>query len=479
VLQLFLLIQASLFMKHSIVFRLTALAAAFAIVAQGNIVFAQPDPPANKNKGPKRTPTVYLHLLEDVGVGVSSIVARRIDSSLRDELTTAGEIDLRDRYEPGENMAGKRISDARQQYTSAIGLLRNEEFKKASTHLQKSVDIFMKRLENLRDFDVLADTYVNLAWAYYETGFDFDAKKYIHQYAHLRPDKQLDPKKFPNALIEEFEEEKRRIRQAGPGKVAVETSQKGLTVYLDGQQVGESPMVIEDVSYGTHYITVENGFKRAKVVDVKGRGKKQTVTFEKRSKKAEAEDKKIPAFYRGMRKHIRSGSIDRELKPYLDEMAKKTDSDYIIWSLVVNDPTGYRVLPFVYQVSKQKMVWVPGETFDERLQNLRAGTSELSKSITESVLKMPKSRVLKSIDVEIKREKEGDDVEIVRGGDKKGDSVKPPPSVEDGKDDSNVWTYVKIGGAAAAAGGLIAGGVIMFTGGDGGGVDRFNTEVTW
>lgn len=425
-------------------------------------------------------PAVYLHHPEDVGKGVSSIVARRIGSVLRDQLSSNPGVDLADAFEPGELYDGKSISDAKSLYTSGIGLLRAGEYKRAKKKLESAVKIFDRRLVYLRDYDVLADAYANLAAAYHHAGYDFDARKYIKRFAHLRPNAELTRDWFPPELKRKVSEEQKNVDEAGTGTLQVKTNPKGAVIYLDGEKKGTSPVTLEGVTYGFHYIAAEGEKRRARAVRVFGRDKKQQLKFDL-SKDAENQSEDIPAFYRGMRQTLRTGSFGEGLTPYLDELARRMDAEIVVWSLVMAEKDKYRVLPFAYRVSDGRMIWITGATFSKQLSNLRNRADKVTENIVEAVESMPESHVVESVELDVDvPEQSGERIAVRPTASETGGDVEAEAGGSEGFWGSDrFWTYAGIGGGVLVTAGLVAGGVALFGDNEKGKVNQFNVEVAW
>lgn len=179
----------------------------FAVLAQQSADGAQNEEgeqaePAAKPAGP--TPKLFLLPAQGVRDEISSIIPERVGEMLRGQLEGKSQIELLPTYERLEKQGGGRanaaVAEAERLYTSGIGLLTAGEDEKASKSFQKSVDILEQNIADLHNFNVLADAYKNMALAYFNAGFDFDGRKKMKVFAHLRPEAELDAEKFPKEL---------------------------------------------------------------------------------------------------------------------------------------------------------------------------------------------------------------------------------------------------------------------------------------
>jgi hypothetical protein len=465
-------------------------------------------------KGP--TPKLFFLPVQTVSEDISGIISERIGELTREQVGSDSRVELLPRYRAlrkqlaaGGGRANAAIAKANDLYTSGIGLLTAGEDKKAAESFQTSVDIMEENLADVTNFNVLTDAYKNLALAYYNAGFDFDARKKMKIYAHLRPKDELDPEKYPEELRQIFDEETAKIEKAGPGKLEIKAPE-GAQIYIDGQLKGEAPMTVEDVGFGYHYMVVRNaaGSTWAEQIRVRGRGKEQAFDVDLGSggqdeKKGEDD---LPAFYTDLLATISSGTFGTDLQPYLKELATRSGTDYVAWVAMIKGDGEYVAVPFVWRASDGLLVRGAEVTFNLELSNLMVGVSELSRHIVEDVEAMPKDRAITTAELgqpeepeesaETETTEEGGAVasaeDTGEGAQAEGDlpmpdgsetdegtTMQPPPEVKPSESKDNTWTYVGIGGGVLAVGGIIAGSVFLLTQNNPNQSGDFRTRVRW
>ena len=466
-------------------------------------------------------PTPELFLLPTAAVGdITSIVPERIGEMLRDRVSSNGKVDLQPSFEQMQKSASSggggvnaAIAEARKKYTSGIGLLEAGNHEKASDALQKAVDQMKENIGDLKNFDILSDALAKLARAYFEAGYDFDARKRMKEYAHLKPETSLDPKKYPKELRDIYQREAKKVDKGGTGTLKISSNVEGAEVFIDGKKKGETPVDVTDVGFGYHYLVVKSpsGGTWSQQLQVRARGATQKYNVElgsaaqaARAKEKEAADSEMPAFYTELQSSIGDGSFGTDLQPYLEELTKRTGADYIAWVVMVKGETSYEAAPFVYRVEDGLFVQAESVSFNYELSNLMVGVNDLSTELIETVETMPEEKAITSVSLGEQEEEEekvaaagatgtketsessstqsseGSTAEGSETSDSK--SVKPPPPVSSKKDDDskgNAMTYVGIGGAALLVGGLVAGGAVLLSGDKGSTPPGFTAEVTW
>lgn len=482
--------------------RLGAACALIVMLCWSALAFAQqqPGPAAPQPKGPK--PSILLLPTMSVQNRTTAIVPDRINEMSRKRIQEESRVVLLPTYlelrkqRSANRPASAVILEAEQLYNSGIGLVNAGENQRAVESLQRSVDLLKQHTADLDNFNILADALANLSLAYWKGGFDLDGRKYIKEYAYLKPTGKLNAENYPAELLSILDEEQKKIAKGGAGKIAVTANGDNAKVFIDGVAKGVAPMMVEDVGFGVHYLVVrtDDGKLWTSEIKVKGRGQQQVFSAElvAPSRKVEApKEEPLPIYYTDVVESVRSGKLERErMTPYLSELAREVGTGYVGWVMVYKDPSGYVAAPFVWRASDGRLVSVKATKFNAELSNLTFGVNELSANMAQAVEQMPEAQAVDVIEV---GPKAVDPVIVVKPdegpkGDgsgqvvvKKDDSVIPPPEVKPADEDGiGAWTYVGIGAAVVVVGGLIVGGVYLFGGDDAPtGPSGFDAEVSW
>lgn len=488
---------------------------------------AQPAKPA----GP--TPKLFLLPTQGVQDDISGIIPERIGEMLRGQLQGKRSIELLPTYDKLQKQGGGRanaaVAEAKRLYTSGIGLLTAGEDDKAAKTFQKAVDIMEQNIADLQNFDVLADAYKNMALAYKNAGYDFDSRKRMKVFACLRPEATLDKEKFPKELREVFNDEVKKIKRAGPGKLVIKADVGAALVYIDGVSKGKTPTTVEDVGYGYHYMVVRapNGGVWSEQIRVRGRGKTQKFDVELGAGGAQADaeqsgDAEGPAFYTGLLGGIKSGSFGKDLQPYLAELVTRTGTQYVAWVAMVKKGREYMAVPFIYRAEDGLMIQADSVSFNIELSNLRVGVSQLASTIVATADTMPEDQAITSVDLTASEEKApvaaaatggeqggeqageqaggeavatndqtGEAGETTAAGSEAGeeaathvtqkeqDSVEPPPVPSDKEGETDKWVWIGAGSAAVLVTGLVVGGVVYMTDSGSDQPKNFDATLSW
>lgn len=456
-----------------------------AICLSAQVAFAQEGP----------APKLFMLPTQGVQDSVSTIVPERIGEMLREKVGADARVELMPDYDTvrkelgGSGHSSAAVADAEKLYNSGIGHLTAGNDKEAVTAFSRAVEIMENNLGDVSNFDILADALANLALAYFNAGFDLDARKKIQQYAHMRPDATLDTEKFPKALIKIHTAEVKKVKAAGPGTLTV-TSQTEAFVTIDGVDKGKTPATINDVGFGHHYLVVSDGQGGVygEKIRVRGKKKKQKfgATLQPSGSNTKTDDA-LPPFYVDLNEKLRSGKFDTEISAYLSELANQTGANFISWVLMYRSGAEYISASFVYRASDNIIVQIDDVKFNIELSNLVVGVNTLAGNLVDTALAMPEDKAIASVElvtpatgVVVNNNGNGTSG---NGNGTVGDPnnsgeisiITPPPSTR-----TSTWTYIGIAAGGIAAIGLVAGGIYLLSKNSGGsGAPGFNAEVAW
>ncbi len=456
----------------------------------------------NGPSGPK--PKVLMLPTQGVQDAITPIVPERIGELSRKAVRDEGRITLMPTYEEiqkqlsAQGQSSAAVAQAQELYVSGIGLLTAGEDKKAVETFQRAVELMEQNLVDLSDFALLSDTLVNLALAYHNAEFDIDARKTMKAYAHVKQDTALDAEKYPKDLIEIYRDEVKKIVKGGPGRLTITSSVEGATVFIDGVEKGATPLEVDDVGFGEHYLVVKHPTAGTWTEKIRVRGRKKKQTFEAKLAGAGTAPSKEKTdeggYYKDLLTALSVGRFTAEdLQPYFGELTTQTGAEYVAWMLMYKKGGEYVAAPFVYRTSDQRFIRTEEVTFNIELSNLRVGVAAIATEIVDGVLQMPEGDVFTEVELVEAR----DPVVVAKANPttgsgtaaaagtgtagasayKSGSPIQTPPDAPP-SEGTSTWTYVAYGGAVLAAGALIAGGILLFADGDST-APGFNTEVSW
>jgi len=446
--------------------------------------------PSFAQSGP--APKVFVLPTQSVNDSLSSIVPERIGEQTRNGIKQDKRVELMPSYEDvlkdlsGAGHSSAAIAQAEELYTSGIGLLTAGEDARAVEAFTRAVDLMEQNLDDVNNYDILADALANLALANFNAEFDVDARKRMKDFAHLRPDAELDPEKYDKTLLEVLKDEQEKVKRAKFGKLEITASEDGAKVFIDGIEKGVTPLTIEDVGFGTHYMVVRgaSGNVYTEKIRVRGRGKSQKFEAELAQSTANVEGAtELPSYYVDLLNQTKTGKWGGSLLPYLTELANQTGSAYVGWVLMYREGTSYKAAPFVYSAAKNEVAQLEVVSFNLELSNLRTGVNTLTKTLVDAMATFPEGSVVTEVEVgqsAVARTKTTTPVKTAETK-KEQKTLVPPPVVEQPpSEEFGTWSYVAAGGAVLVVGALIAGGVYLLVDDDNpSGANGFDAVISW
>lgn len=186
-----------------------------------------------------------------------------VTAALRRSLLDDDRIDFRD---PSDAMSTAELREAAD---AAVALLQEARtlveqgsYAEAEPHLVEVLARFEENLGLIKRKD-LTDAMMLLGVVQVGTrrrdeGIDTFAKVLT-----FREGMPWDAERYPEIARTAYEEAKGRMRRRGRGSVEFRTEPEGAEVFIDGRSRGASPLVVEGLLIGDHYVTVKlAGFEK-------------------------------------------------------------------------------------------------------------------------------------------------------------------------------------------------------------------------
>jgi hypothetical protein len=142
-------------------------------------------------------------------------------------------------------------------------------FEDATSNLRRGIEGMLSDPATA-DFELISDSQVKLAAAWFRMSEEKEAKTALLDLARMNPTFNL-PGGFPPVFVREFEKAKKRLDKQPRGQLSVE-GPPGSTAFIDGRDLGMVPVVEEAVPAGIHYVRVDTGKgdRFGQQVEVKG-----------------------------------------------------------------------------------------------------------------------------------------------------------------------------------------------------------------
>lgn len=160
------------------------------------------------------------------------------------------------------------------------------DHKRAVARLDQAIAVFEQRLTGLTDYEILKDALLARAEALYQSGEKGAAKASLQSWIALRPKRRPTTETHPKGFVRLY---RRAKRELGPvGRIQLECKAPGCRIQLDGEVLGEAPLLATKVRPGKHYVVARwtDGVERTIVRVAPGRETKVLVARDGPSEEA-------------------------------------------------------------------------------------------------------------------------------------------------------------------------------------------------
>ncbi len=166
------------------------------------------------------------------------------------------------------------LRQAQQEFARGKKLYDRLEIDPAIAHFSKAVRGYREGIAALQENKFLLASHLYLGMSLVIRGRVKEGSEYIRQMIVLNPwrEKQkLPSREFPPKIVKLHRDLTQKVLKGPRGKVTIQTSPPGATVFFDGVKQRSTPVELEQVPAGQHFVTIEKtGFRRfSTLVDVK------------------------------------------------------------------------------------------------------------------------------------------------------------------------------------------------------------------
>ena len=139
----------------------------------------------------------------------------------------------------------------------------NGDARDAAERADRIVELFEQRLESVRR-EQLVDAYMLAAAARCQMRRVRECEEGFARVLVFREGQEYDASRYPPAAQDVFDRVRTRTLAGTRGTLVVETTPEGAEIYVDGRSYGPSPVRVDGLLRGEHYVTIKHlGYERA------------------------------------------------------------------------------------------------------------------------------------------------------------------------------------------------------------------------
>lgn len=349
---------------------------------------------------------IYVLPYQPVNGGAPAEVGKQTTEIVKSELANLAEVELvtseAGDYEPTEGAqepatlsgpqrdaelasAADLAARAKAAYDTAADLNRKTgkaDFRQAITLYNQAIAEYRKTFDALTDFGRLTDIYLQLAICNYRSGDPEKGDQNLTNLVRLNPGFELDETKFPPPFVQQFKELRKKVMTAQRGSIAVESDPAGSKVVLNGRELGSTPLRINELIRGEHYIRIEAPDGKVAVASVTvSPGREEAVRISTTGTKSVAAGPEGKVYEK-----LKANKIDSQARADLAAIGKKVGAGYVMFGGVAEIRGNYQVHSYLLQVDQGLMTDVTPLTFDVDLLQASLEALKLSEDMKKRLV---------------------------------------------------------------------------------------------
>ena len=331
--------------------------------------------------------TLHGELPQSIGDKVSELIAGELKA--RDEFTMVqvGAEKADNAAPSAKAVAGEPLADAKAALEKAAGLAKKNKFKPAAEAYAHAIGLYRSHADALTDVSVLTEAYLQYAVAELRSGLDDDSEQQLRNVIRLDPARHLDAAVYPAGFIRNFENIRKKMLSKPRGDLKVVSAPSGGKVWIDGAQLGETPLLVKELLPGEHFVRVERGGAvwGAKV-DLAGGGEAGV--------QAQFGGGATGGGLAGVLAAVSSGTITAAELDKLKGLAKASKAQYVLFGAVGKDDDNLAVSSFVYSVKDHAIAPLVGIAMDTELLGAAIEVLKLADDLAAKLKAFPKDAAM-------------------------------------------------------------------------------------
>jgi tetratricopeptide (TPR) repeat protein len=244
------------------------------------------------------------------------------------------------------------------------------ELDTAVNDLTQALSKYERFAAYVGDFKKVAEALMLLGATHILRGEEKLGTRRLEQALGIYPAIEPDPRIFNPGMRGLFTESTAHLRSRAPGTFSLTSTPTAAEVYVDGRFVGVTPLAVEKLVEGRHWVRLEKDGYRAwgKVTDVVGR----TEISDSAQLRPTSHFDDFDSLVGGALKHLAQPTVAVQAGPSnesIDQLGVLTNADHIFLAQVRLDGEKVQVWANQYDLNAQRMLRAAGHSFvyDSRL----------------------------------------------------------------------------------------------------------------
>ena len=290
--------------------------------------------------------------------------------------------------------ANAAVDKAKDLYNAGIGLLVVEDFGGSLAAFEESIELYVKHLADVNDYEVFKDAHLRLALASFKASKKREGRIALKRYISMVPDAEFSPDDYPEDVVKAAEKARKQNERQGKAKLKVTSTPSGAEVLLNGESLGTTPLEAEELPAGEHFLVVrgKGAFPLVKQITLKGQKTNKVAAELTGGSQVKAGDG--PVFMAEIERRVKEGDVDESMNPYLAELTSRTGSSHVVFVIMREDEDAYKAWPFLFSAEEGTFVLLDKQPFDKQLSRVAVDSYKLSVRLIEAMGAYPRDRVV-------------------------------------------------------------------------------------
>lgn len=336
----------------------------------------------------------------DIFVENNESLSKRMTKFINDELKSKNRIEYFEHQITSEKVEKKVRKFDESKFKDSIELLKGidtsvsiQEYALAIESCQQAIDIYEENFEHLKNIQPLFELYLKKSFIENLEGLEEDSKASLKQAISIGRNNTFASSKFSPQFVVKFKRERQRMQSTADNSITINSS-ASYEVFIDGVFVGNSPIKVNLLTPGKHYVVIvnEDQIVQKETVELQKGGKIIDVKSSSTNESVNTSD--LSAVLFEINKNLAKKQINNSLKNNLKIISEQKGADFILFGYTNKKADINEAHLHLYNKDKNQIAYLTKGDFDD---DLLTGDVEGLRIGNETVAAMDKFDNLKII----------------------------------------------------------------------------------
>lgn len=336
----------------------------------------------------------------DIFVENNESLSKRMTKFINDELKSKNRIEYFEHQITSNKVEKKVRKFDESKFKDSVELLKGietslsiQEYALAIESCQQAIDIYDENFENLKNFQPLYELYLKKSFIENLEGLEEDSKASLKQAISIGRNNTFASSKFSPQFVVKYKRERQRMQTTTDNFITINSS-ASYEVFIDGVFVGNSPIKVNLLTPGKHYVVVvnEDQIVKKETVELQKGGKVIDIKSDSTSESVNTSD--LSAVLFEINKSLAKKQINSSLKNNLKVISEQKGADFILFGYTNKKTDINEAHLHLYSKDKNQIAYLTKGDFDD---DLLTGDVEGLRIGNETVAAMDKFDTLKII----------------------------------------------------------------------------------